>query len=473
MTGTTPTDDAKKRRHRKERIAAGIVVLICLLAAAGAYFWSAWMKEDLRRDLTYIPREVPITPEIRLLQEFVRIDTSTPAGAAQGARWIARYLEKHGIRAELIASAPDRLNVYARVKGKRAGGALLLFNHIDVMPPGDGWKTPPFSGGIATNVMYGRGTLDMKALTVCQLVALVDVVRSGRPPERDLIFLATADEETGSEYGMRWLIANRGDVFEGVEYGITEGGITEMMSDGITYFGIEVGGKQVVELTLEAADAGPLRKARIALEPHMFPRDAGRIMPEVREYMKAIAPTRLAFRPYLADIDKTIRNGDFWRLPAAYRDLTQTSLWVYEPEKNGDRWTMFVRMANLPDESPDARIAWLSGLVRPYGIRLGEVRTKEGPVPISPTATPFFRVLTEEASRRYRVTAGPIILYRSATDSRFLRPLGITCYGISPYPVDYFQSLTIHKANERIGLDRFMEGVGYVKSVVSAWSQHP
>jgi acetylornithine deacetylase/succinyl-diaminopimelate desuccinylase-like protein len=193
----------------------------------------------------------------------------------------------------------------------------------------------------------------------------------------------------------------------------------------------------------------------------------------VREYMTAIAPTRFAYKPYLADIDKTIREGSFWRLAAAYRDLTQTSLWVYEPQPSGDGWTMFVRMANLPDEVPDNRIAWLEGLVAPYGATVAKVQTKEGPVPISPTATPLFGMLAEEASRRYRVVAGPIILYRSATDARFLRPLGITCYGISPYPVDYFQSLTIHKANERIGLDRFMDGVGYVKSVVSRWSQRP
>jgi acetylornithine deacetylase/succinyl-diaminopimelate desuccinylase-like protein len=66
--------------------------------------------------------------------------------------------------------------------------------------------------------------------------------------------------------------------------------------------------------------------------------------------------------------------------------------------------------------------------------------------------------------------AGLQLLYRSASDSRFLRPLGIICYGVSPYPVDYFQSLSIHGADERIRLDYFMDGVGYLRNVVTEWS---
>lgn len=460
--------------RRTERIIASVVVLICAAAVAGVVWWNLSAKKDLARDLTYIPKPVPVVPEILLLQELVRIDTSTPAGAAAGARWIAAYLQKNGIPAEIIASAPDRLNVYARIRGKKRDGALLLFNHIDVMPPGpaDQWKHPPFAGAIVTSVMYGRGTLDMKALTICQLLAMVDIARSGRMPEHDLVFLATADEESGSDYGMQWLIANRRDIFEGVRYGITEGGITEMVTEKMTYFGIETGGKQLVEVTLQAADLPSLERTRIALEEYMFPREPQRVLPEVREYMRAIAPTRIAFKPYLEDIDRAIIEGNFWRLPASYRDLTQTSVWAYGPLPAGDHWTMFVRLANLPDADPEERIAWLRDVAAPHGAKLKQVHRKEGPVPISSSKTPLFRMLAAEGARRYGVQAGPIILYRSATDSRFLRPLGIVCYGLSPYPVDYFQSISIHKHNERIGLERFMEGVGYLTAVVREWSRH-
>ena len=76
--------------------------------------------------------------------------------------------------------------MYARIRGRNRGQGLLLFNHIDVVPPGPGWKASPFDGFIGLNMMYGRGTLDMKALALCQLLAFVEVARSGQPPAHDL-----------------------------------------------------------------------------------------------------------------------------------------------------------------------------------------------------------------------------------------------------------------------------------------------
>ncbi len=470
MTETGSPEAAKKRRHRNERIAAVIGILIAAGVTAGVVWWSEREREALERDRRYIPKTTAMTPEIRLLQEYVRIDTSTPAGAAAGARWLAAYLRKQGVAAEIIQSAPDRLNVYARIRGRNRGDGLLLFNHIDVVPPGAGWKAPPFDGFIGLNMMFGRGTLDMKALALCQMLAFIDVARSGRAPAHDLVFLATADEETGSEYGMRWIIAHRPDVLEGVKFGITEGGVTEMMTDQMTYFGIEVAGKQQVVFTVEGDDLASMQKARIALEPLMFPREAERVLPIVRRFFQQLAPTRIAFKPILADVDRAIAEGEFWRLPVPYRDLTQNTLRVYAPVRSGDRWSMTVRQANLPDERPDDRIAFITRMVEPYGLRLGSVLHKEGPVPVSPDTTPLFGILAREAERRYRVNTGLQILYRSTSDSRFLRPLGIHCYGVSPYPVDYFQSLSIHGIDERIRLDYFMDGIGYMRNVVQEWA---
>lgn len=459
------------RRHRNERIVAASAIVLLAAIAAGVVWWSRSITEELGRDQRYIPRQVAVTPEVEMLQEYVRIDTSTPAGVAEGARWLIAQLRARGVTAELIESTPGRFNVYARVRGRERGEGLILFNHIDVVPPGDvQWTHPPFSGKVVGDQLWGRGAVDMKAMAICQLLAFADVAR-GDVPAHDLVFLATADEETGSAHGMQWLLEHRPDIFEGIRYGITEGGITEIMATRMTYFGIETGGKQLVELTLEAADVEALRRARIALEPYMFPREPQRLLPEVRRYLKTIAPTRMAFKPYLADIDRTIATGEFWRLPAPYRDLLQNTLYVKAPAKDGDGWSMLVRQVNLPDEIPERRIEWLETEVAAYGVRVGKVLSKQGPVPLSSDQTPLFELLASEARQRYGVPAGPQILYRSATDSRFLRRQGIVCYGVSPYPVTFFQSNAIHGRDERIHVHAFLEGIGYMRNVVGKWSE--
>ena len=461
----------KKRRHRNERIAASVLVILAIAATLAIREWNLESKRQLERDQTYIPKKPVVTPEVLLLQEYVRIDTSTADGAAKGAHWIARYLEKNGIHAEVIESAPGRLNVYARIEGKNRGGGLLLFNHIDVVPAGAGWTHSPFGGEMAGNTLNGRGTLDMKGIAVCQLVAFVGVAKSERKPSHDLVFLATADEETGSTYGMQWLLENRRDIFEGVEGAITEGGITELIREQMTYFGIEVTGKQRVAVTIGSPDRRALQNLRIALEPYMTARRAPRILPAVREYFHETAPTRIAFRPYLSDVDWAIREGHFWRLPVPYRELTQNTIWCSGVFEREGEWQMYLNLRNLPDADPDERLAWLERTAGAHGARIVRVTTKEGPSPTASRDTKVYGILVKEAKRRYRTSVGPILGYRTASDSRFLRPRGIHAYGVSPYPVDLAGSATIHGTNERIRLDSLAEGVDFMKNVVMDWAE--
>jgi len=455
--------------HRNERILAAAVVLVLAAATGGLIWWKKSAEQDIVGDI-YVPRNTKMTREIALLRDYVRIDTSTPAGEAAGARWLAAELARRGVRAELIEAPEGRLNVYARIKGKSPGQGLLLFNHIDVMPAGEGWTHPPFAAEVALNQMYGRGTADMKALAICQLLAFADVARAGLAPEHDLVFLATADEETGSRYGMRWLLEHRPDIFEGIAFGMTEGGMTEVLSEKMTYFGIEVGSKQYVSFTLVAPEQEPLMKARFALEPLMVSRDPERVLPAVREYFRGLAPTRTLYKHILADVDAAIARGDFWRLPISYRELTQNRLWAGTPVKGDGGWSMRVNQINLPDEQPDQRIAVVEKLVKPYGVRVGPIDQKEGPVPLSRTDTRLFRLLAEEGRRRYHAPSGLVVLYRSASDSRFLRTRGIDCYGLSPFPIDYYQSLAIHGRDERVRLDWFLEGAGFIRAVIGSWA---
>lgn len=453
-------------------------IWIAAVAVAGAlgllavHLYIHRTVKEMRSQL-YIPKPARITPQIELLQQYVRIDTSNPPGnELAGARFLASLLEKNGVKAEIIESAPGRASVYARLAGRRAGEGLLLMNHIDVVPAARaGWKHAPFEGAIALNQLWGRGTLDMKGIAICELQAFLDVARSGRQPERDLVFLGVADEERGGAMGTKWLLEHRPDIFEGVRYALNEGGVTETRAEHINYFGIEIGTKMAVRVRLRAPSRGQMQRARIALEPWFGPPDPDRILPEVSMFLHQLAPHRVEQREVLSDLAATMAAGKFWLLSRGYKELTQNVLWATGVSSDARGATMEVNLFDMPDEDPERRIAWLRSEVAPYGVSVDEVLERNGPAPLTTPNTPLFDLIRRNIEREYgSVPVGVQILAASSNDSRFLRAHGILCYGMWPFPVDYYQSLGIHNIDERVRLDWFMQGVELMRRVVQQYA---
>jgi acetylornithine deacetylase/succinyl-diaminopimelate desuccinylase-like protein len=448
-------------------------ILICAAGVAALLWYNHRAGRDIESQMLYVPRKAHITPEIELLRKYIRIDTVNPPGnEVAGARFLAGLLEKGGVHAEVIESAPGRGNVYARIRGRQRGEGLLLFNHIDVMPaPPQGWTHPPFAAVIALNMLYGRGSLDMKGIAIPELEGILEVAREGRQPERDIVFLGVADEEAGGTWGTRWLLAHRPDVFEGIRYAVNEGGVTETQQEELTYFGVEIGTKMVVKTRLRAASHERMQQLRIALEPYMSAPDPDRILPEVRDFLHDIAPHRIEQGPLLADIAATVAAGKFWLLNRSYKELMQNIIWPAGILEDSHGATMEVSLFNLPDEDPDRRLAWLQGVIAPYGAAIEEVLDKNGPAPLTSIHTPFFTLLEQQVHRQYGdVPVGPYILAAWSNDSRFLRAKGIACYGMWPFPVDFFQTQGIHSVDERVRLDWFMQGVTLMRQLVHSYA---
>jgi acetylornithine deacetylase/succinyl-diaminopimelate desuccinylase-like protein len=456
----------------KRRNAIAAILAILIAAALALHFSNRNLTQQIEHGL-YVPKKSTITPEIGLLQQYVRIDTTNPPGnEIAGAKFLGALLDQAHVPYEIIESAPRRANLYARIRGKNRGDGLLLHNHIDVVPALGKWDVPPFSGAIKINMLHGRGAIDMKSIAICELEAFLDVARSGKVPEHDLVFLATADEETGSFLGTRWLLEHRPDVFSDIKYMITEGGVTEMQKEKVTYFGVETGSKQIVAFDLIGKDEASLQRARIGLEPYFRAPDPDRLLPGIRRFFHAVAPQRLDFREPLENIDKTIADGHSWLLPSTMRELLQNTIWARSIERRPDgTFAMHVLMSNLPDEDPDQRLKWVLEKVKSFGVTPGAIVRKEGPAPISSDETPLFAIIARDVRRELGdVPVGPEVLATTTNDARFLRPKGFICYGLQPFPLDFFQSISVHHTNERVRIDWFMSGVRVMKRIVSDWA---
>ena len=125
---------------------------------------------------------------------------------------------------------------------------------------------------------------------------------------------------------------------------------------------------------------------------------------------------------------------------------------------------------DLPTVPAEPRIAWLTKTVAPYGVTVGPLYSSDPVARPSSDQSPLFALITDEVQKTYDTAVGPQLLAKSENDSRFLRPLGILCYGLWPFPVDFFQTTGIHGVDERVRLDWFSGGVELTKKIVKRYA---
>src|SRR6266513_1061002 len=176
-----------------------------------------------------------------LLSQYVRINTTNPPGnEIAAARWLAEVLRRDGIEARIFEPAPGKANLYARLAGDGSARPLILLNHLDVvLASPEYWSVDPFSGLIKDGYIWGRGALDMKGEAIAQVMTLLALKRAHVPLKRDIIFLATADEELGAGVGAAWIVEHQAGLVKDAEFLLNEGGLTRSDGHGnIEFYGI-------------------------------------------------------------------------------------------------------------------------------------------------------------------------------------------------------------------------------------------
>ncbi len=195
---------------------------------------------------------------VDILCSYIRIDTSNPPGNEVAAcEFLGGILQREGIPFETFDAGGGRVSLRAVLRGDGSKRPFMLLNHTDVVPvQREYWDEDPFSGLIKDGHIWGRGALDMKGLGVAQLITFLALNRRQVPLARDLVFFAMADEEAGSEFGMRWLDRNHPESLD-AEFVINEGGggTTELFGIERPVYNVAVAEKGPVWLRLVAEGA--------------------------------------------------------------------------------------------------------------------------------------------------------------------------------------------------------------------------
>jgi acetylornithine deacetylase/succinyl-diaminopimelate desuccinylase family protein len=144
---------------------------------------------------------------IRLTQQLIRINSENPPGDERAlAGFVASYLRRAGLASRTFRYHPRRDNVTAVLRGNKRKYSVLLSPHLDTVPAGKGWTQGPFSGNLRSGKIFGRGATDCKGNLAVAMEVLCSLKEDGAALGGDWIFLATADEETGSGKGLvPWL----------------------------------------------------------------------------------------------------------------------------------------------------------------------------------------------------------------------------------------------------------------------------
>jgi acetylornithine deacetylase/succinyl-diaminopimelate desuccinylase-like protein len=421
------------------------------------------------------------------LQSYLRIDTTNPPGNEhEAAAFLSGILHREGIASRLFVTPGGRTSLYARLSGPQSSGrALVLLHHMDVVSAGPGWKVPPFSGRLVDGALWGRGALDDKSLGIAQLAAFLAARRRAARLERDLIYLAVADEERGGLQGADWLLREHPELFRGVEAVMGEGGRAFVVGERLLWWGVEVAQKRPLWLRVTAVGRGGHGSA---LNPHSANHRlvAGlsrllsrpprwRVTEPSRLFLRSIAPLQndKVKRTFL-DIDRFIQpEGPTTSLlmpgmGTLFLDTVQVTVLSggrqvnVIPEKASAR----IDIRLLPDTDGDA---FLEDVRRQLGDGLGtEILLHPGrPGVSSPPSGRFYEAVLAQLGREAPVVPAFI---PGITDSRFFRERGIPAYGVSPFLVGPDVATGIHGPNERIPLRELDRGVERTIRIVMEYS---
>ncbi len=198
--------------------------------------------------------------------ELQRLLSSIPAiapesngeGEQKKAEALISWLRKIGLSDIQVIDAPDdrvpsgkRSNIIVTIPGEDPERRFWIMTHLDVVPPGEEslWESSPFEVVQKNGRLVGRGVEDNQQSMVASIYAARAILDSGNKPAVTVKLLFVADEEVGSDKGIKYVLAHqnpfkKGDLILVPDMGNPQGSVIEIAEKNILWFKFETSGKQ-------------------------------------------------------------------------------------------------------------------------------------------------------------------------------------------------------------------------------------
>jgi acetylornithine deacetylase/succinyl-diaminopimelate desuccinylase-like protein len=429
------------------------------------------------------------------LVELVKINTTNPPGnEQQAAKYIAGILAKEGITPEVLELTPGRSAVVARLRSSAVpdpSKALLLVAHMDVVGVDRSkWSVDPFGGVIKDGYLYGRGSIDDKSMLAANLAAFIALKRGSVHLNRDVIFLATADEEQFGDASLKMLIVKYWDKLA-AGFAINEGGKVVLKNGKVQYVGVQVAEKVAMNISVTAKGKGghastptkdnPVVHLAAAVEKigsYTAPVHLTSVVRRYFEGLSGIEDDETA--KWLRVIDTPDRGEHAQRVlsdmnpmwNSMMRDTIAPTMLQAGVRANvipSDAHAVLnVRL--LPGDTVDVLLNDLNKLVNDPTVKL-EVMPDAGlAAPNSSMETEFYALITRVCAREFGGAPVLPLLSTGATDSAQLRLHNVQAYGLRPFAMTEQDDARVHGDEERLPLASFAKGVDLLTRIVTEFS---
>lgn len=428
--------------------------------------------------------------EVRdLLIDLIKINTTNPPGnELEAARYLQTVLQREGITSTIYESAPGRGNLVARIPGSGKGRPLVLLAHLDVVAANPAqWSHPPFAAEIADGYLWGRGALDMKGMLAMETLALLLLKRNGQTPGREVILVAAADEEAGSQQGAEWLFKQDVPGLSQAEYVINEGGEGKI-DNGIPVYACQNGEKGVLWVKMKVhgipGHASMPSKDNAIIKMATLLNRIGRYKPMItlsettRKFLMEMAKARgLRISQDSANLDYSLRlfasrhfKNERSVQAMLYNTISPTIV------KAGEKVNVLPEVCEatldcrlVPGETPEGFLKKLKEIVNDSEVEWEVLQAAEPTE--SPVNTELFSVI-QKTVRRFNPKAIAVpYLSPGGTDSRYFRQRGITAYGFFPIILSEDELQRMHGIDERISLENLKQGMRILYETVKEMAE--
>ena len=201
---------------------------------------------------------------ISVMSKLISINSIGPKNDGPGeqgkADYLIEYFKDSGIYNLKNYPAHDptvengeRPNLVVKLEGKDNSNTLWILSHTDVVPAGDltKWQTDPFQAVVKDGKIYGRGSEDNLQGLVSSLMLVRAFAEAGIQPPINIGLVLVSDEETGSDFGLTYLLNNHSELFGKEDLiiipdaGEPDGSVIEVAEKSILWLKFETFGKQV------------------------------------------------------------------------------------------------------------------------------------------------------------------------------------------------------------------------------------